>query len=177
MASEGQIVFVLSFYYVDVSMIKFLKIDTIRIAYFDLRDYIKDLGYTTECSFYFSSTHVKPQINENLNREISENEFERDNNEKNIDNDGRGEYRNFNTFERVTPVEQIRSSEKGPNIEYDETNVDNKNSLLGKLGDGKLYYSNNEVSDFELEEKIYCEDGEEVDWEIGLMFASVQEFS
>lgn len=56
MVSEGQIVFVLSFYYVDGSMIKFLKIDTNRISYFDLRDYIKDLGYTTECSFYVSSS-------------------------------------------------------------------------------------------------------------------------
>lgn len=33
-------------------MIKFLDVDVDRMSYFELRDYIKELGYTIDCDFF-----------------------------------------------------------------------------------------------------------------------------
>ncbi|KAH0693904.1 hypothetical protein KY285_021001 [Solanum tuberosum] len=51
----GKIVFGPSSDYVGGSVTEFLEVDTDRMSYFELKGYIKDLGYTTDCSFFIRS--------------------------------------------------------------------------------------------------------------------------
>ncbi|KAK4716578.1 hypothetical protein R3W88_014916 [Solanum pinnatisectum] len=55
MVSWGEIVFGPSSDYVGGFVTEFLEVDTDRMSYFELKGYIKDLGYTTDCSFFISS--------------------------------------------------------------------------------------------------------------------------
>jgi len=51
----GKIMFGPSSDYVGGSVTEFLEVDTDRMSYFELKGYIKDLGYTTNCSFFIRS--------------------------------------------------------------------------------------------------------------------------
>jgi len=330
MVSWGKIVFGPLSDYVGGSVTEFLEVDTDRMSYFELKGYIKDLGYTTDCSFFIRSpidgffvevksdkvicdissmfkngdrmdVYVCHEVNEpeiaplaldyvphvmdsgvggesftsfneiespvepssppsehfnpssqpsnplgepsntssqpsnplgepsntsyqpsnpaaepsNLSVESSDDESDNESDERSevysseesLDSDVHEEYRDFrasrrhfnrsNRRTRGTTTEQIHTTEKGPDIGYDETNVGSKDSLLGKLGGDEPYYPSDEAPSFELEEETGWGDGEEVEqivrkkkknrvifyptsekivWELGLVFANVREF-
>uniref|UniRef100_M1E0B6 Uncharacterized protein n=1 Tax=Solanum tuberosum TaxID=4113 RepID=M1E0B6_SOLTU len=93
--------------------------------------------------------------------------------EESLDSDVHEEYRDFkasrrhfnrsNRRTRGTTTEHIHTTEKVLDIGYDETNVGNKDSLLGKLGGDEPYYPSDEAPSFELEEETGWGDGEEVE--------------
>ncbi|XP_015080191.1 pectinesterase inhibitor 10-like [Solanum pennellii] len=63
----------------------------------------------------------------------------------------------------VPPPSYISVNEKGPDIEYDETNNGIRESLVGKLEGDEPYYLSEEVPRFEIDDETGWEDGEEVD--------------
>ncbi|KAF3623834.1 putative enzymatic polyprotein-like [Capsicum annuum] len=81
-----------------------------------------------------------------------------------IDSDVHQEYidirtskRHFNRSQRRsrgTINKQINVDEKGPGLEYNETNVGTTDSLVGKLGGNEPYYKSDEAPSFELDDEV-----------------------
>ncbi|KAK4718356.1 hypothetical protein R3W88_016694 [Solanum pinnatisectum] len=114
-----------------------------------------------------SNTHLNLLIllmmNHRMNQILNQMRSKVDRSEQSLDSDVHEEYRDFraskrhfnrsNRRTRGTTTEQIHTTEKGPDIGYDETNVGSKDSLLGKLGGDEPYNPSDEAPSFELEEK------------------------
>ncbi|KAH0720369.1 hypothetical protein KY285_005170 [Solanum tuberosum] len=103
------------------------------------------LGEPSNSSYEPSNPAAEPS---NLSVKSSDDESDKRSevysSEESLDSDVHEEYRYFrasrrhfnrsNRRTRGTTTEQIHTTEKGPDIGYDETNVGSKDSLLGKLG-------------------------------------------
>uniref|UniRef100_M1DJ23 PB1-like domain-containing protein n=1 Tax=Solanum tuberosum TaxID=4113 RepID=M1DJ23_SOLTU len=187
--------------YIGGQVTEFLDVDVDRMSYFELRNYIKELGYIID---YNNSSDDEVE---------GESGSEGDTNEDTeVDSDVHQEYieiraskRHFKRSQirsRGTTSDQINVDKKGPNIGYDETNIGIRESLVGKLGGDEPYYLSNEAPSFEIDDETGWGDGEEVDqvvhkpvrrkrtlnrvmcdetskkiiWELGLVFGSVDEF-
>ncbi|KAF3675383.1 hypothetical protein FXO38_04787 [Capsicum annuum] len=119
-----------------------------------------------------------PSIDEDSSDDDLENDSDLEGNtswDSDIDNDVYQEYiniraskRHFNMSQRRsrgTIDEQVNVGEKGPDIEYDESNVSTRDSLVGKLGGDEPYYLSDKALIFELNVEVgwgYGEDSDEV---------------
>lgn len=68
----------------------------------------------------------------------------------------RARKRHFNKSQRRsrgTTDEQVNNCKKRTDIGYDETNIDIRDGLVGKLGGDEPYYLSDEVHNFEIDDE------------------------
>ncbi|MCD7463715.1 hypothetical protein HAX54_051211, partial [Datura stramonium] len=116
-------------------MSEYVNVDVDTNSYFELKDYIKELGYDTGCTF-----SIQPPNSGIIG---------------DIDND-RAHLKIVKCLENG---ENVSCGKAGPDMEFDETET-GKKSIEGRLGGDEPYYLSHDACSFEInEDECWLEDG------------------
>ncbi|OIT39200.1 hypothetical protein A4A49_22556 [Nicotiana attenuata] len=167
---------------------EYLDIDTDKVSYLELRDYIKELGYTTACSFYvseeFNTAFEKVGTGEDLTSEAPTDEAAQNPNNPNENNFNPAGEPNFKGDQIEVDDDVLEEGESDKDTEntsasehdelFEEGFEDYGNMCMKILGISVTKYAIQKKKD--TKRITYVATCEKIVWEFGLVFENVDKF-